>query len=579
MAKKSNNTSTVTFYPSFQALAAAAKAENANGNGRHNGTDDDQENACEHTLDLRSAADYQAQPVDWLWPEKIPLGKVTLLVGDPGLGKSLVAVDVASRVSRGLPFPANAKSAEQSAKSESCSDSTLSALGSLLILSADDTIADTIRPRLDAHGADPAKIFFAPALTDLRRELPKLEALLERIPDCRLIVVDPVSAYVGPSDSHFHTIVRKVLGPLAELANKRRLAVLAVTHLRKHTGAAITRAVGSMGFAAAARTVWTVCRDPENVGRHFLLPVKNNLGKLGDGLAYSIETHAANGAARIRWHDAAVSTGADEVLTPRPKSRGPEAEDRRNAGQWLRAALADGPRESYIVLREGKQNGFGERTLQRALHMIGGQTRKRGYLNGWFWSLPAFDEATPHSASNRNSAPAVAAGIKKPPITEPTLATEKPVAFEETCRLRESRHGITEQGRQTDAPAAPAIGSPVSRSLSRRLPDSLSASPTGNALLDRILAGFHQPKATERQLLSTPLNMKPPHPPPQPSNLDQQRTTDHGPRTTDHAQPIRRKKSARSHSRFLREQTPGTSLAQRTTHDPERCIVTAFPPT
>jgi hypothetical protein len=415
MAKKSNDNhdnQSITFYPSFQALAAAASA---------NAGDDTS------AVKLRSALDYPAEPVEWLWPEKIPLGKVTLLIGDPGLGKSLIAIDVASRVSRGQAFP-DSSPLNPEPRTLNPSHSTLPAPGSVLILSAEDQIADTIRPRLDAHGADPAKIFFASEITDLRRDLPKLAAALDDVPDCRLIVVDPVNAYVGPSDSHFHTIVRKVLAPLAELAAQRRIAILAVTHLRKNSGAAIARAAGSMGFVAAARTVWTVCRDNSgrdqtNPGRNLLLPVKNNLGPLSTGLAFSIAPHLEHGAAVIHWHAAPVTISADEALSPTPKPRGPEAEERRHAGEWLFRALAEGPREAHLILRDGKQNGYGGRTLQRALHMIGGQTRKQGYDNGWFWSLPPTktdsSPPTPHSGN-----------------TEATI--EKPVAFDETCRLREN---------------------------------------------------------------------------------------------------------------------------------------------
>ncbi len=267
----------------------------------------------------------------------------------------------------------------------------LHAPSSVLILTAEDEIADTIRPRLDAHGADPAKIFFASSLTDLRRDRDKLAAVLDRIPDCRLIVVDPVNAFVGPSDSHFHTIVRKVLAPLAELAAERRIAILAVTHLRKNTGRAIQSAAGSMGFVAAARTVWTVCRDPADATRNLLLPVKNNVGPLSPGLAYTIETHADLNAPIINWQTEPIANTAEDIVTPAPKKRGPEAEDRRNAGEWLKLALSLGPLESFHVLREGKQNGYSERTLQRALHDIGGQTRKRGYYDCWLWSLTSSD--------------------------------------------------------------------------------------------------------------------------------------------------------------------------------------------
>ncbi len=186
------------------------------------------------------------------------------------------------------------ESQETSAGSQQMpSGSGLSALdsrlpGSVLILSAEDDLRDTIRPRLDAAGADPSRIFVLPSVTDLRNDLAKLRAAIDRAPNCRLLIIDPLNAYVGPSDSHFHTVVRRVFQPLAQLAAEKGLAVLAVSHLRKQTGAAIQRTTGSMGFVAVARAVWTVCRDAVQTDRHLLLPLKNNLVANTDGLAYTI---------------------------------------------------------------------------------------------------------------------------------------------------------------------------------------------------------------------------------------------------------------------------------------------------
>ncbi len=209
---KSNDAGSVQYYTSFQALAAATA------------TDDPDHDDETNEIQIRSALDYPARPVEWLWPDKFPLGKVTLLIGDPGLGKSLVAIDAASRVTTGAAFPAPGGTPGASSDgrgslipNENANPTPCAALrdvppvgegspndntadintttyprqsrgllgehapGSVLILSAEDEIADTIRPRLDAHGADPAKIFFASELTDLRRDRGKLEAVLSKI--------------------------------------------------------------------------------------------------------------------------------------------------------------------------------------------------------------------------------------------------------------------------------------------------------------------------------------------------------------------------------------------------------------
>jgi hypothetical protein len=363
-------------------------------------------------LQMVRAADVPTRPVEWLWPGRVAVGKVTLLVGDPGLGKSLVALDIAARVSRGAHWPDElVESQETTVKSQaSASGSQLSTLdsrpsASAVLLSAEDDLADTIRPRLEAHAADCDRVFVLTSVADLRHDFDQLQAAINRMPNCRLIVIDPINAYVGPTDSHFHTIVRKILAPLTKFATAQRIAVLAVTHLRKHDGAAIYRATGSMGFVALARAVWTICRDREHPGRRLMLPLKNNLSSAACGLAYTIEPHPNLGAPVIRWGPEPVDTAADEALAAR--ARGPMAEEKIAAGQWLRQVLTTlGPRPANDLIEEGNQRGFNSRTLQRAIHAIGGHTEKRGFLEGWWWSLP------PTAAKN------------------PPPGPEKPVAFE-----------------------------------------------------------------------------------------------------------------------------------------------------
>jgi putative DNA primase/helicase len=373
-----------------------------------------------HDEPLLCAADFPAEPVEWLWPSRIPIGKVTLLVGDPGQGKSLLSLDIASRVTRGTPWP-NERVESQETRAESQkmkSGSGLSALdsrlpGSVLILSAEDELSDTIRPRLDAVGADPRKVFILNTLNDLRHDLARLRAALDRIPDCRLVIIDPVTAFVGPSDSHYHSVVRRVFQPLAKLAAEKHLAVLAISHLRKTEGAAIQRSAGSMGFVSAARSVWTVCDDHTQPGRHFLLPLKNNFAADSTGLAYTIESSSPPlplgegrgegnelSAPVIAWQPDIVTTTAVEALAPPAKVRGPEPFELKLATEWLRDELADGPRDAFFLIASGSADGFNDRTLRRALVSLGGSTRKLGLYGGWEWSLPEHmthrnDEATP----------------------------------------------------------------------------------------------------------------------------------------------------------------------------------------
>jgi putative DNA primase/helicase len=363
---------------------------------------------------LLCAADHPAQPVEWLWQHRIPLGKVTLLAGDPGLGKSLLALDIAARVTRGQPFPDHQPPAlpgvcepanETQASNGRTNKKQLAdspnpdanprqsrglsgehTSGSVLILSASDDFADTIRPRLEAAGADLARIFTESSITDLRHDFAELEAVLDAIPDCRLIIVDPVGAFVGPGDSHYHTVVRRVLMPLTRLAAERRIAVLAISQFRKNDGATIHRAAGSTGFVAAARSLWTVSRDPRDATRNLFLPIKQNLTHAACGLAYRIAHTSGAFAPHIRWEPDTEVPSTEDAFA-RPKKPPEPSPERMAARQWLAKTLASGPRPARHILAEGRQFGFLERTLQRAFHELGGSTAKRGLVEGWWWSV------------------------------------------------------------------------------------------------------------------------------------------------------------------------------------------------
>jgi putative DNA primase/helicase len=174
---------------------------------------------------LRRVSDIPAQELQWLWPGRIPLGKLPLFAGDPGLGKSFVALDIAAHVTRGEKWP----------DGEQCSGGP----GSVIVLSAEDDPADTIRPRLEAAGADLNKVHILQAV---RRDKPNGESRLESfslesdlvllqdavvsLGDVRLVVIDPISAYLGSTDSHVNAKVRSLLSPLAELASSLRVVVL-----------------------------------------------------------------------------------------------------------------------------------------------------------------------------------------------------------------------------------------------------------------------------------------------------------------------------------------------------------------
>lgn len=331
----------------------------------------------------RSLCDVTPQSVWWLWPDRIALGKLTLLAGDPGLGKSFLTIDVAARVSRGCPWPDGGDAAPPK--------------GDVILLSAEDDPADTIRPRLDEAGGDPRRVHVIDGIASsarrgerprsfcLETDLPALESMLDDFPETRLIVIDPISAYGnGQTDTHKNADVRSQLAELERLARDRRVAVLAVSHLNKSGGGkAAYRVTGSLAYVAAVRTAWLLAQDREDESRRLLLGVKNNIAQDPGGLAFTI-----NGAGRVEWEPGTIDTRADDLV-------GEESRDRSEGGalgeaeEFLRGALADGARpakELYEEWIEGQ--GGSKRTLVRARQSIGAEAYRESVPGPWKWRLP-----------------------------------------------------------------------------------------------------------------------------------------------------------------------------------------------
>lgn len=326
-------------------------------------------------------ADVEPREVSWLWPGRIPLGRLTLLVGVPGLGKSFVTTDWASRVSTGTPWP----------------DGTDCDRGSVLLVSAEDDPADTIRPRLNAHHADADRIHLLQGVVRVSGDgesagmfslvdVEPLEEALSEIGDVRLVVVDPIGSYLGRSDSHRDNEVRAVLAPIGLLAERFGCAVLMVAHRRKSGagGTADESVLGSRAFTGLARSVLHLSPDPKDPSRRLLLPGKNNLGPPAAGLGFRILGEPA----AICWDRDPVDMTADEALRaesePATKSKRP----REQAADWLRERLADGAVPYRDLIAEAQDAGLSKRTVERAADELGVEKTKSDFHGGWRWSLP-----------------------------------------------------------------------------------------------------------------------------------------------------------------------------------------------
>jgi hypothetical protein len=315
------------------------------------------------------------------------------LAGDPNLGKSLVTLDMAARVSRGTAWP----------------DVPLEPgpAGNVILLSAEDDPADTIRPRLEAAGADLDRVHILQGVEyaaggkgyfNLAADLPVLGRVLDGMADARLVIIDPISAYLGRTDSHVNAEVRSVLGPLADLAARRGVAVVVVTHLSKGMGGkALYRAIGSIAFAGAARAAWHFAADPENPQRRLMLPAKMNLAVAPTGLAYAVESVRLDGlgdVGRVAWESSPVTLTADDILATEADN-GEPAGARQEAVDWLQEVLAGGPVNAVDVRKRAAADGIASRTLDRAKAPLGVKATREGFGGPWVWMLPAHSAPSP----------------------------------------------------------------------------------------------------------------------------------------------------------------------------------------
>lgn len=322
--------------------------------------------------------------VQWLWPRRIPLGKMTILDGDPDSGKSLLSTDIGAWTSTGRPMPYHPAS-------------DVSGPSGVVLLSAEDDLSDTIRPRLEAARADLTRIVALERVRGTDDRLPTLadlEAIRRAIAtvDAKLVIIDPLMAYL-PSrvDSHKDQDIRSSLAPLAALAAKTGAAVLVIRHLNKTSGGnPLYRGGGSIGIIGAARSGLLLAKDPEDPdgGRRILASTKSNLAKPPPALAYRIETTAA-GVPYIIWegttHHTATSLLAQNV-------DGEERPALEEAQVFLFEALSKGPQPAREVQQEALRAGIAERTLRRARQALSIKPAKTGRPGAkeqqWTWSLP-----------------------------------------------------------------------------------------------------------------------------------------------------------------------------------------------
>jgi hypothetical protein len=329
------------------------------------------------------------EPVRWLWPSRIPRGAVTVLAGSPGLGKSLLSIHLAAGLSRGTL------------------DGQLP--GNVLLLTAEDSLAFSVRPRLEAAGADLSRVHVPrqdqsgldqPLL--LPSQINRLRAYVDELRTA-LVVIDPLSAHLDAKvNSWKDQEVRQALAPLHQLADATGSAVLVVAHLNKGPSTdPLQRLGGSIGIPAAARSVLLLGRDPDDPAREqtdqrVLAHVKSNVGELAPSLLLridAVELSSEVKTARIRCLGVSARGGSD--LLAEPTRRGAKLEA---AIEFLLDELGEGPRPASEVEARANEASISTETLKRARRTLGVTSAKSGFDGGWEWALATTDGDAPDGA-------------------------------------------------------------------------------------------------------------------------------------------------------------------------------------
>lgn len=379
-------------------------------------SDEQKKRAARRSAKVRVARDLDASYVRWLWYPRVPLGKLTLVSGLPDEAKSLVCVDLAARASAGMPMPLQAMA-------------RIPPVGAW-IHSAEDDPCDTIRPRLEAAGADLSRVLVT---TEGSIELPDdIDAIEELViaHEVRLIVIDPLESIIsGELDAHSSKDVRSALDPLVALAIRRKVAIVGVRHLNKdvRTTNARVRGTGSLAYTAIARSEILCGQHPEDDTLRVFARVKNNIAVAYPSITYGIAL-VESAIKLMGGPDAAFDPPGDRIVVPRiawgescevkageilrgqaqEGKAGKDGDDGRRVGpktgeaeELIKAMLFEvgGARDAGEIIARAADDGITERTVKRAamnLIQCGMMTRTKkidvpgvGGGGAWEWRLLA----------------------------------------------------------------------------------------------------------------------------------------------------------------------------------------------
>jgi len=327
-------------------------------------------------LEFTKASNIDVKPLMWIWKNRLPLGKLSLLGGDPGLGKTLVSNDIIARITTGRDYP----------DKETCSQ------GACAILASEDDAADTIVPRLLAAGADISHVILLGDViepsgrfsTYSLQNIELLEDALKTVVNLKLLVIDPLKQYCSGVDTHNNADTRAILAPLTQMAARLNIAVVGIEHLNKSgSDTPLHRISGSIAFVAAARSAYAITKDQDDPSRRLMLPLKSNLSKEISGLAYKVEEQ--NGFPIVVWENEPVVQSAEEAFSTDDQIDRRYAVD--EAKDILIELLADGAKKRSDIFKTTRSQDITDSTIKRAARKLGIESIPNGRES--IWQLPA----------------------------------------------------------------------------------------------------------------------------------------------------------------------------------------------
>jgi AAA domain len=369
------------------------------------------------------AVDVHPISIDWLWTDYVPRGMTSIFGGFPGVGKSTILYDLAARTSREGKV--------------------------VLIVTAEDHLAAVVRPRLEAAGADLELVRIVTVPITLPDDVAVLGSLV-RDYDAALLVLDPLVAFIGDGvNTHRDHHVRRVLAPLADLAEETGVALVVVIHTNKgRENEPLMRISGSVGFTGAARTVLLAADDPKEEARRIFAVVKSNLAEFPPPLAYrvvGVQLEGGISTSRIEWLGQAPEIDVRELLVSRDPD---ERNAREDAIEFLvEAGVQEIAQPVADLMRAATAMKIGEKTLQRARRALGIPAWLE-YVGGpWWWGPkadPGLDTPSGHPTPVQTVQSALPA---ETPTQGPRL--DRPEGLGEPGCLRCVRYGPGHAGDHT----------------------------------------------------------------------------------------------------------------------------------